>query len=105
MIKNMISYSKELRKKLLKLVLEIRKITTNNYPKKKRIAYFNEFWDDFNPCNSNNTNNSITLHTLSIIPIDNTKDSNEYAYQVAIEYKHKENILIKIYYKKLWTKW
>lgn len=104
MTKNVIGHGKGLRKELLKLALEIRKCTTNNSPKKKRIACFNEFRDDFNPCNGNIVSNSITLHALSIIPIDSTVDSNEHAHHAATEYEHKESMIIETHCNKTLNK-
>ena len=60
---------------------------------KRYIIITLEFYDDFNPCNGNNTNNSVTLHNLSIISIDSTMDSNEFTYPVTIGHKHPENMI------------
>ena len=52
-----------------------------------------EFRDDFNPCNSNNTNKIVTLHALSIAPIDSSLDSNEFAHAIAIGHEHKDRLI------------
>ena len=100
MSKNMIGHGKGLRKKLIKLASEIRSNNATNSPVKKRIVCCNDFRDEFNPYNGNNVNNSITLHNLSIVPIDSTVDSNEYTYPVAIGHKHKDNMFIETHYNK-----
>ena len=98
MTKNMIGHRKGIRKELIKLATNIWKSNIHINRVKKRIICFNEFWDDFNPYASNNVNNSITLCTLSLLPIDSTVDSNEYTYPVAIGHKHKENMIIETHY-------
>jgi len=100
MSKNMIGHGKGLRKKLIKLASEIRSNNATNSPVKKRIVCCNDFHDEFNPYNGNNVNNSITLHNLSIVPIDSTVDSNEYTYPVTIGHKHKDNMFIETHYNK-----
>ena len=57
---------------------------------------YNEFKDKFNIYNGININNSTLSYILWIIPIDSIVDLNEYAYLVAIRYKHKDCINNKI---------
>ena len=64
----------------------------------KIIVCFTEFCDDFNLCNTNNTNNSVTLHNLSPVPVDSSIDTNEFTYLVAIRHKHKDNMINKIFF-------
>ena len=52
-----------------------------------------EFCDEFNSYNSNNINNSILLHTLTIIPINSTIHSSKFTYLIAISHKHKDNMI------------
>jgi len=98
MSKNMIGHRKGLRKKLIELAAKIRNTKGYKEGTKKVIVCFAEFRDDFNPYNGNNVNNSITLHTLSLVPIDSTVDSNEFTYPVAIGHKHMDNMLIETHY-------
>ena len=72
----------------------MQKTAPKDYTTKRRIVCITEFRDDFNPCDSNNANNSITLHTLSIILLDSAIDSKEFTYLVAIDHKSKDNVII-----------
>ena len=98
MVKNMIMHGKMLQNQLRKLSSDIVKSKKNqsdynNSTIDKFVVCFTEFRDDFNPYNSNNANNSVTLHQLSIVPVDSTYDSNEFTHPIAIGHKHKENLL------------
>ena len=98
MSKNIIGHGKGVKKGLIKLAAEIRSHTPKDCSIKRRIVCITEFRDDFNPYHGNNINNSITLHTQSIIPLDSTIDSKEHTYPVAIGHKHKDNMIIETYY-------
>ena len=94
MTNNMIGHSKGLRKEIINLASKIRNSSTNVNRIKRIIVCIKEFCNKFNPCNSNNTNNSITLQVLSIFLIDSTIDSKEHVQPVATGHKHKENVLV-----------
>ena len=47
---------------------------------------------------TNSINNSMLLHTLSILPLDSTIDSSKYVYLVVISHKYKDDIICKTSY-------
>ena len=105
MVKSMIGHGKGLQNQLRKLSSNVAKSQKNQTDCNKStiekcIVYFTEVRNDFNPCNSNNVNNSVTLHQLSIVPIDSTYDSNGFAHPIDIGYKNKENLLNENFFMK-----
>ena len=57
-----------------------------------------EFRDEFNTYSTNNTNDSILLHTMSIVPVDSTVDTPEHTYPVACGHKDKNNMIHEKHY-------
>ena len=98
MTNNIIRHDKGLKKQLINLALKIRNSSANVNGTKKRIVCIKKFYNEFNPCNGNNVNNSITLHASSIFLIDSTIDGYEHTYPVTIRRKHAENMIIETHY-------
>ena len=59
---------------------------------------FKEFRDKFNLHTMNTTNNSILLHTQSILTLDSIIDISEYMHLVTCRYKNKDNITIETFH-------
>ena len=88
MTKNMIGYGKGLQNELKMLARQCPQEDVDRY-----VVIYKEFRDEFNPYKTSNTNNSILLHTQSILPIDCTVDTSEFTYPVACGHKHVDNMV------------
>ena len=65
----------------------------SNDGNKRYIIYFKEFYNKFNLCATNTTNNSILLHTQIILPLDSTTNYSDFTHPVVLRYKNKESVL------------
>ena len=97
----MIEYGEGLKKELRKLASLC---DESDDDLKRHIICTTEFRDDFNPCNRNNANNSFTFHTLSIIPIGSSLNSNELTHAITIGNKNKDSMIDEMAYIEILNK-
>ena len=90
---NVIGHGSETQKEIIDLARRCPQEDNDRY-----IICIKEFRDEFNPYSTNNTNNSILLHTMSIVPVDSTIDTPEYTYPVGCGHKDKNNMIHEKFY-------